>query len=284
MTRAGVHDARVCELGEGAFWHPERGQLFWCDILGQRMLSRDETGPREWLLGECVSAMGWVDHDTLLIATETGLRRFDLVSGAHEPLVPLEAYDAGTRSNDGRADPFGGFWIGTMGKAAQPGRGAIWRYYRGVLERLYSGVTIPNAICFSPGGRRAYLTDTPTRRLMVQELDAEGWPEGAPQLFVDLEPEGLNPDGAVVDAEGALWNAQWGAGRVARYLPDGHLDRVVPVPGLHASCPAFGGPGLTQLFITTAREGIGHPDAAQGLTYRIETGIRGQAEHRVLAI
>lgn len=283
MSTAEVYDTRACELGEGAFWHPERGQLFWCDIHGQRLLSQNrEGGALEWRFGEKVSAVGWIDRDTLLIATETGLRRFDIASGEHELLVPLEAGDSDTRSNDGRADPFGGFWIGTMGKGAQAGRGAIWRFYRGALERLYAGITIPNAICFSPDGKLAYFADTPTGRIMAQPLDAEGWPEDRPRLFLDLKPQGLNPDGAVVDADGALWNAQWGAGRVARYLPDGRLDRTVAVGGRNASCPAFGGEDLTRLFVTTAREGIKRPDPAQGLTYAVETGIRGQPEHRVL--
>lgn len=283
MSVAEIHDERACELGEGAFWHPVRGQLFWCDIHGRRLLSRDAGGKIEWRFSEKPSAMGWIDRETLLLATETGLRRFDIASGEHELLAPLEAEDRETRSNDGRADPSGGFWIGTMGKRAEPGRGAIWRYHRGAVERLYAGITIPNAICFSPDGALAYFADTSTRRIMAQPLDADGWPDGAPHLFVDLEPDGLNPDGAVVDAAGALWNAQWGAGRVARYLPDGRLDRTIAVGGRHASCPAFGGPELTRLFVTTAREGIERPDRAQGLTYAAETGIRGQAEHRVLA-
>ncbi|KAA0969471.1 SMP-30/gluconolactonase/LRE family protein [Aureimonas fodinaquatilis] len=283
MSVADIYDNRTCELGEGAFWHPERGQLFWCDILGKRLLSRDAGGQLEWQFAERPSALGWIDRDTLLIATETGLRRFDIASGEHELLAPLEAENRETRSNDGRADPYGGFWIGTMSLSAEEGRGAIWRYYGGAIERLYSDITIPNAICFSPDAALAYFADTRTGRIMGQTLDSSGWPNGAPYVFLDLKPEGLNPDGAVVDAQGGLWNAQWGAGRVARYLPDGRLDRVIQVGGLHTSCPAFGGADLTRLFVTTACEGIKNPDAAQGLTYTIETGITGQAEHKVIA-
>ncbi|HBZ45265.1 MAG TPA: gluconolactonase [Maritimibacter sp.] len=277
-----VFDNRLCELGEGPLWHPVREQFFWFDIMGKRLLSRVGARLLSWSFDEHVSAAGWIDRETLLIATETALRRFDIESGAHEPVTRLEADDPVTRSNDGRADPMGGFWIGTMGKAAEPGAGAIYRFYQGALEPLFPEITIPNSICFSPDGRRAYFADTPSRCIRVQTLDSEGWPEGAPEVFVDLSDEGLNPDGSVVDAEGGLWNAQWGAGRVARYLPDGRFDRAVALGGRHASCPAFGGPDLRRMIVTTAREGMRDPDAAQGVVYEVDPGVCGQAEHRVV--
>lgn len=279
---AAVYDARPCALGEGLLWHPERGQLFWFDILGKRLLGRSGATPQEWQFGEHVSAAGWVDRDTLLIASETGLFRFDIATGARSLVCPLEAENPATRSNDGRADPQGGFWIGTMGKGAEPGAGALYRFYKGALAPIRRALTIPNSICFSPDGRSAYYTDTPTRQILRQPLDAEGWPTGSAELFVDLSAERLNPDGSVVDAEGALWNAQWGAGRVARYLPDGSFDRAVAVGGRNASCPAFGGADLSTLFVTTARQGLKNPDAAQGCTYQVPAGTKGQAEHRVI--
>lgn len=279
---ATLFDDRLCELGEGPFWHPGRGQFFWFDILGRRLLSRAGGAPLEWRFDEFVSAAGWVDDTTLLVASETALLRFDLESGAQERLVALEADNPATRSNDGRADPQGGFWIGTMGKRLERGLGTIYRYYRGRVEPLYAAQSVPNSICFAPDGRRAYFTDTLTRRIMVQALDREGWPDGAPELFADLGAEKLNPDGSVVDAEGGVWNAQWGAARVARYRADGSFDRAVAVPGLQASCPAFGGPGLSQLLVTTAREGMERPDDDQGRTYLAEPGIAGLAEHRVI--
>ncbi len=279
---ARLFDSRNCELGEGVLWHPEREQFFWFDILGNRLLSRLGDEALDWPFAEHVSAAGWVDEDSLLVAGETGLYRFDLASGRRDLVCALEADEPRTRSNDGRADPQGGFWIGTMGKRAEPGLGAIYRYYRGALERLYPGISIPNAICFSPDGRHAYLADTPTRRILRQALDAQGWPKGPAETFVDLNAEGLNPDGAVVDAEGGLWNAQWGAARVARYRPDGRFDRAVAVPGLHASCPGFGGPGLTDMLVTTAREAIAAPDADQGRTYIVAAGIAGLPEPRVI--
>lgn len=279
---AEVFDARPCTLGEGPLWHPERGQLFWFDILGRRLLSRDGDRPLEWRFDEIVSAAGWVDRDTLMIASETGLHRFDIRSGRHELILPLEANNPVTRSNDGRADPMGGFWIGTMGKKAEPGAGAIYRYYRGRIEKLYGDISIPNAICFAPGGRAAYFADSKQGLIQRQGLDSEGWPQGMPEVFVDLRAEGFDADGSVCDSEGAVWNAQWGASRVVRYLPDGTLDRVIAVGGRHSSCPAFGGPDLKTIFVTTARVDLADPTDADGVVYAVPSPVAGLPEARVI--
>jgi sugar lactone lactonase YvrE len=269
-------------LGEGPLWHPEREALFWFDIVGKRLNCHEDGASRHWQFDEYVSAAGWVDRDTLLMASATGLWRFDILSGERRLVMPLEAENPVTRSNDGRADPWGGFWIGTMGVNAEPGAGAIYRYYRGELRQLVPDVTISNAICFAPDRSCAYYTDTRDGRIMRQPLHAEtGWPEGEAEVFVDVRREGFGADGAVVDAEGCLWNAQWGASRVARYGVDGALMSVWPVPTPHASCPAFGGPELTRLFVTTAAEGT-EGDADAGKTYVMETGVIGQREHRVV--
>ena len=279
-------DDRRCELGEGPLWHPERGQLFWFDILGKRLLTRDAEGAQEWHFDEIVSAAGWVDYDRLLIASETRLFVFNLATGAQKTVAKLESGNPATRSNDGRADPQGGFWIGTMGKAAEPGAGAIYRFYKGELRRLYPDISIPNSICFAPDGASAYFADTLTGRIMTQTLDSDGWPTGAPQVFLDLRADKLNPDGSVTDAEGTLWNAQWGANRVAGYRPDGTFVRAYDFPARHTSCPAFGGPNLSTLYCTTAQEHLSEEilaaEPANGQTFAVETDLKGWPEPRVL--
>lgn len=283
-----IFDARPCELGEGALWHPERRQLFWFDILGKKLHTVGREGPQTWSFVELVSAAGWVTRDHLLIAGERDLFLFELESEEIETLAELEAGNPRTRSNDGRADRQGGFWIGTMGKRGgdDPGAGSIYRWYRGELRKLFGGLTIPNSICFAPDGRTAYFADTVTQKINRVALDADGWPSGEPQVFVDLAAEGLFPDGATVDAAGNLWSAQWGAGRVACYSPAGAFLRAVPVDAPHTSCPAFGGPDFTTLFVTTARE---HMDAAalaraplSGQTFALPDIATGLPEPRVI--
>lgn len=277
-----LFDPRRCTLGEGPLWHPKREQLFWFDILSHKLLSRVGDAPLEWSFDRPVSAAGWIDNDHLLIASATDLFVFNIDTGTSETLCPLEAEDDVTRSNDGRADPWGGFWIGTMGFEAKPGAGAIYRWYKGSLELLYPEITISNSICFSPDRQYAYYTDTPTKKIMRQTLRDEGWPTGPAEVFVDLNAGGYNPDGAVVDAEGCLWSAQWGANRIARYSPEGKEIGVTEFPAFQISCPAFGGPELTTLFATSAAVGLDTSGPVEGQTFALPQHISGQAEHRVL--
>jgi sugar lactone lactonase YvrE len=122
---------------------------------------------------------------------------------------------------------------------------------------------------------------------MKVALDAAGWPKGEPQVWLDLARAGLNPDGAVIDAEGRFWNAQWGAERVACYGPDGVFLQAVETPGApHSSCPAFGGADLRTLFVTSALE---HMDAAararhpaSGQTFAFPDVAQGLPEPQVL--
>ncbi|MDN5568382.1 MAG: SMP-30/gluconolactonase/LRE family protein, partial [Paracoccus sp. (in: a-proteobacteria)] len=269
--------------GEGALWHSDLNALIWFDILSRRMYLKPVGGTRRhWDFDDHVSAAGIVDADRLIVASARALMLFDIRDGSHRDLVPLEADNTVTRSNDGRADPQGGFWIGTMGLNAEKGAGSIWRYYRGELRRIFSDLTITNAICFAPEGDVACFTDTDIGVVMRVALDGDGWPVGMPTPFIDLRAEGLNPDGAVMDVQGGLWSAQWGAGRVARYDADGRFDRAVALPAAHISCPAIGGSGLDTLFATSALQGLDAPGPHDGCTFAVPAGVKGQPENRVI--
>lgn len=281
-----VFDDTPCQLGEGPMWHPARGAFLWFDINEKKMFSRgiDAKIPAEiWQFDEHVSAAGWLDDTHVLIATETALVRFCLTSGAKEVVAPLEADTPATRSNDGRADPWGGFWIGTMGKNAEEGAGAIYRYYRGEVRRMFAPWTIPNAICFTPDRRFAYLTDTPRGIIWRQALaETDGWPKGAPEQFLTLPATHYRPDGAVVDTAGNLWCAHFGQGKLTCHAPDGTELRSVALPARQTTCPAFGGADCSTLIVTTAAKGPAGGDPNAGLTYRLTPDATGQAEHRVI--
>jgi sugar lactone lactonase YvrE len=276
-----IFDERACELGEGVLWHPLRQELFWFDILNRTLHSKAQS----WTFPEMVSAAGWISADELLIASETGLFRFNLATGARAAVADVGS--PATRSNDGRADRQGGFWFGTMGRRAEKGIGAIWRWYRGEVRQLFPGITIPNSICFTVDGTAAHFSDTAEGKVMKVALDAAGWPKGEPVVWHDFARSGLNPDGAVIDAEGRFWNAQWGEGRVACYGPDGAFLQAVETPGApQSSCPAFGGADLKTLFVTTALE---HMDAearakhpASGQVFAFEGVAKGLPEPQVI--
>lgn len=275
-----IYDDTICTLGEGPLWHPERSELFWFDILSSRLHRRGQ----HWQFDEHISAAGWVSKDQMMIASQSALSLFTISTGALETLCPLEADKPDNRSNDGRADPYGGFWIGTMGFDAQVRSGAIYRYYRGELRTLFPHITVSNAICFAPDGGHAYFTDTPTKQIMRVALDpVDGWPVGDPEIWLDLTGTQWNPDGAVIDSQGHFWNAQWGGHRVACYDRHGQLVEAIGFGATQISCPAFGGANLDMLYCTSAAIGLDNSiNPHQGKTFAAQTRARGQAEHRVI--
>src|SRR5690554_1604184 len=275
-----------CALGEGPIWHAGRQQLFFFDINEQTLFAVTAAGEivDSWLFNETVAAAAIVDDHTLVLATDTGLKQFDLTSGGMNRINEIEADNPQTRGNDSRVHPSGGFWIGTMTRSEQEASiGSVYHYRAGTLTTLKSGIKIPNATCFSPDGRIAYWTDTPTKKIMQVATDpATGLPVGEWTLFADVSEGRGYPDGAVVDSEGYLWNAKWGGSCVVRHAPDGSIDRVVEVPVSQVTCPAFGGPDLKTMFITTAAKNLSEAQLAEekhaGSLFAIEVDVAGQAE------
>jgi sugar lactone lactonase YvrE len=277
-----------CALGEGPVWHAERQQLFWLDINNRQLFAASAEGDLQnsWSFEEIMAAIAIVDRETLVLVGETGLKRLDLESGALTHLIDIERDVPTNRGNDSRVHPSGAFWIGTMVKEEGPKDGAVYHYQGGKLERIIANAAIPNATCFSPDGRTAYWTDTPTQRILKCETDAQtGMPIGGWTLFADVSEHRGYPDGAVVDSEGFIWNARWGGSCVIRYAPDGTIDRIIEVPVSQVTCPAFGGPDLKRLFITTANktmtpEQLANEKVAGGVFF-IDLDVAGLPEARI---
>ena len=281
-----LFDDRLCTLGEGPLWHPLRKQLFWFDIMGKALLTRTGDSVQSWTFDEYVSAGGWVDEERILIASYSSLFVFNVETGAQERLCDLEADKPENRCNDGRADPYGGFWIGTMGIKSEPGAGAFYRYYRGELRKLYANITITNGACFSADGQWACFTDTKSRQMMRVALDAQGWPKGEPEVYLDFRADDLNIDGAVFDAAGNVWIAHWGIHAVRAYGPDGKQMHEEVFPVTRVSCPAFGGDDLKTLYVTSARSGAKEEELAReplaGATFACRLAFEGQPENQIL--
>ncbi|MFD1251996.1 L-arabinolactonase [Devosia equisanguinis] len=272
-------------LGEGPFWHQARQQLFWFDINNQQLFAANAAGvvQGQWRFDEIVAAAAIIDSDTLALATETGLKRFDLNTNETAHLVDIEADVPANRTNDSRVHPSGAFWIGTMVKDEGPKNGAVYHYRAGELTRLIANAAIPNATCFSPDGTIAYWTDTPSQKILKCQTDpATGMPVGDWTLFADVSEHRGYPDGAVIDSQGYLWNARWGGSCVIRYAPDGTIDRIVEVPVSQVTCPAFGGPDLKTLYITTASKTLSPEQLAAekvaGGVFAIDVDVAGLPE------
>lgn len=273
-----------CALGEGPQWDASHKRLYWCDILQQRLhwLSPSSGESGDYQLDHMVSLAAPLTDGGLLLVGENRLSRFNPKSGNSEKLSDFEADNAITRSNDARIDRHGSLWLSSMGKKAEQSAGSLYRLHRGTLTPLRTGLTIPNAICFSGDGEFAWFTDTATGVVMRWALDSDGWPQGEPTPWADFSTTAGNPDGAVVDSEGYLWLALWGAGQVVRLDHDGDIIGCVELPVSQPSCPAFAGPDLATLYITTAQEGFTAEQLAKepsaGSLYSVETGIKGLAE------
>lgn len=273
-----------CTLGEGPQWDAKNKRLYWCDILGKQLhwLSPSSGESGYYPLDHRVSLATPLEEGGLLLVGENRLSRFDPSSGSVETFCDFEADNPLTRSNDARVDRHGSLWLSSMGKAAEKGAGSLYRLHRGQLALLRSNLTVPNAICFSENGEFAWFTDTAAGVVMRWALDRDGWPTGEPVPWADFSSVLGNPDGAVMDSEGCLWLALWGAGQVVRIDHEGQIIARVELPVSQPSCPAFAGPNLTTLYITTAQEGFSAAQLAQeptaGSLYAVDTGIAGLAE------
>jgi len=173
-----------------------------------------------------------------------------------------------------------------MGKSAQTEAGSIYRCYQGQVHKLFGNLTIPNAICFAPDRSCAFFADTAIGIVWRQPLDGDGWPLGLRTVFLDFSDQSFGPDGAVTDAQGNFWNAQWGAGRVAAYDQSGTFLRAVDLPAGQTSCPAFGGPDLSDLFVTSATENLSAQDLKttpeHGQTFVVKGVSKGIAEPQII--
>jgi sugar lactone lactonase YvrE len=280
-------------LGEGPIWDPDRQRLFWTDIQSRCLRSLDPESLAIETIGapERIGAFALtVGGDEVMAAFETGFGLFNLSTGSVSWLVRPEEGLTGRRFNDGRVDRQGRFWAGAMVEdhAVAPRRSAsLWRLDRdGSASVQRTGLSISNGLCFSPDGSVLYFADSPDRLILAFDLDPDTGAISGERVFAEVE-EG-SPDGATVDAEGCVWSACWGAGQIVRYAPDGRAIEVLGVPTSQPTCPAFGGPELKTLFVTSARDGLtdaelsGDPHA--GDIFVFERGTPGLSEVRYGAV
>jgi L-arabinonolactonase len=250
-------------LGEGVQWCVRTQALYWTDILASTLwrYTPHDGATRQWAMPERLASFALCEADGwLLLGLASRLAFFHLDSGELQPVVDVEP-DLPTRVNDGACDRQGRFVFGTMhepeGDAPKQAVGGFYRLNTDLsLERLpLPSVAISNSLAFSPDGATMYFCDSPTQRIQCCDYAADG-ALGAPRIFVDLAGIDGDPDGSTVDAEGGLWNAQWGMSRVVRYRADGSEDTIVPLPARQPTRPALGGAALDTLYITSARDGL----------------------------
>ncbi|MCM0019743.1 MAG: SMP-30/gluconolactonase/LRE family protein, partial [Tagaea sp.] len=258
-----IHRANAV-TGECPYWDAASRMLWWIDIQGQRALGYSpSTGEeRAHNLPSLPGLLVGRRKGGLLIGLEDGLHALEPETGLGARLVAVEADEFATRINDGKPDPAGRLWFGTMDKTGRMSPiGSLYRLdLDGTLARVRTEVRIPNAIEFSPDGKTMYVADSATHAVEACDYDPGTGTPGRSRIFARYEAP-VMPDGACVDAEGGVWIAAIGAGKIERRLPDGTLDLEVALPVSRPTMPALGGADGRTLFVTSqrrvlSREGI----------------------------
>ena len=277
-------------LGEGIIWDAASACVWWTDIDGSKLYRYQSEDKQldHWATPERLGSFALVsDSEFLICGFASGFAYFNPHSGELQWLEKIEQNNPGTRLNDGRADRQGRFWAGSMVESGDRGAGALYCLDQQLqVASKVSGLTISNGLCWSPDSTVMYHTDTPSRRIHAYDFDAATGAIANQRCLVRTE-KGCFPDGSSVDAEGYIWNAQWGASQVVRYSPEGEVDFVLPLPVSQPTCVAFGGPRLDRLFVTSATQGFdeqtlsAEPEAGNVLVF--QTNISGIADARFTA-
>jgi sugar lactone lactonase YvrE len=250
----------TASLGEGPTWDVRTGTLIWVDILGSQVHRwHPSTGAQPSLTTpQHVGAAKPRAGGGLILNLRDGVA---IMSPSEEYRWLVYWARDGVRGNDAAVDAAGRLWAGTMRYDSAENGGWLARIeHDGKASMVLENATISNGVGWSPDNTRMYFADTPTGRVDVFEYELETGAVSYRQPFVDVNG---SPDGLCVDADGCVWVALWGDGQIRRYTPDGHLDRTVTLPAMNTTACCFGGPGLTDLYVTTARSGMSEHELAE---------------------
>lgn len=272
-------------LGEGVQWHAQSNSLWWTDIHNSQLYRFDwqSRSLNQWQTPDRLTAFGILSTEPvrLLASFASGFALYEPETNTATWLAKPETNRSGNRFNDGRIDRQGRFWSGTMqDQGDRAPNGTLYRLDETGTHPVLQDLTIPNALCWSPDGRRMYHADTPTGLINTFDFDPERGEPSAAKLFAEV-PRG-KPDGATIDASGHLLCALFGGSGVARFSPAGELTVLHDLPVSQPTCVALGGPNLSVLFVTSATEGMteqqrkAEPMAGHVLAYA--TPYRGLVE------
>ena len=270
-------------LGEGAIWNSRTSQLFWVDITGKILnIYTPRLGVnRELYVGQMIGTVVPAKTGRALVALENGLYFLDPETGTKSLIVDPEEEIEGNRFNDGKCDPAGRLWAGTMSTEGKPGKGTLYRLDPdSSVHRMVTGVSVSNGIAWSNDHTRMYYVDTPTRKVMGYDYNNATGEISNPSPVIEVPAEMGYPDGMTIDSEGNLWICLWGGAAVGCWNPGtGELLRKIGVPAKNVTSCAFGDADLGTLYITTARVDTSpeelriYPNA--GSLFKVRAGITG---------
>lgn len=280
-------DAEPARLGECPVWCERSNRLWWVDVLTPALWSHEPaTGEsrRHDIRARRLGSLALRQKGGLVLACDDGLFAYDTDCTEQTFLVDPEPGKAGHRKNDGRVDPDGNFWIGTLREDDYAPVGAIYRVAADLtVTKEAEGLAIPNALAFDAERGRMYFGDTRAYRIWVCDYDSRGGLDRHKTTFAQTTPP-ARPDGSCIDADGYVWNAEYAGGRVVRYTPDGEVAVAFDLPVTYPTCCCFGGRDLDRLFITSACEPLSarerEAEPLAGKVLMIEPGVKGRPEYR----
>jgi sugar lactone lactonase YvrE len=272
MTTATLILDAHAQLGEGALWDSRHQRLLWVDILGHSVHVFDPVTGKDISVnvGQPVGTVVPRRSGGVLVALYDGFAALDLDTGKLTSIADPEADLPGNRFNDGKCDPAGRFWAGTMSLKGAKETGSLYVLDRDLsVRRLLTGVTTSNGIVWSADAKTMYYVDTRLQRVDAFDFDLATANISHRRVAFPIPEDQGRPDGMTLDIEGMLWVAHWEGGRVTRWNPTtGELLATIKLPAPRVTSCAFGGPKLDTLYITTAQPGGG------GL-YAAQPGVRG---------
>jgi sugar lactone lactonase YvrE len=275
-------DARAT-LGEGPSWHAAEQTLYWVDIIGQQLHRYDpETGDDDtWNLPETVGCAVPRKTGGLVVALKNSLAFFDTETVALETVAKVKNAHEAMRFNDGKCDPAGRFWAGTMNEHSHEPTGELYCLDTDLtLRTMETEITISNGLTWSPGATVMYYIDTPTQQVVAYNYDLDSGNISGKRVVIEVPKDIGFPDGMTIDREGMLWIAMWGGWKVTRWNPNsGELLETYDTPVRNTSSCCFGGAALQDLYITTARAGNSDDELATqplaGGLFRLSTDVSG---------
>jgi len=272
-------------LGEGPVWDTQEQTLYWVDIEGQvylRYLPQLDEVERV-TVGARIGSFALRASGGLVMATDRGFALWDPAGRQLTTIADPEAGRPAMRFNDGKVDPRGRFWAGTMTEDEQQhaaGPGSLYRLDPDLsVHRMDTDYAIANGLGWSPDGQTMYVTDSPRHVIYAYDYNAATGQVTNRRPLISTDGESGVPDGLTVDAEGYIWSARWGGGKIVRYGPSGAKERELRLPVQYPTSCCFGGPTLSDLYVTSASQPIPPEKRASqplaGDLFRVRTSATG---------
>ncbi|WP_319479314.1 SMP-30/gluconolactonase/LRE family protein [uncultured Draconibacterium sp.] len=270
-------------LGEGSLWNYKTGELMWIDIKKEILNSYNPaTGyNKEMFTGQMIGTVVPTESGNALVALQNGIYHFNMETGAKKLLVDPEADIPDNRFNDGKCDPSGRFWAGTISLSGKKEVAALYRFDPDTtIHKMVDKVSISNGIVWSADKTKMYYIDTPTQKVMAYDYDDATGEISNPEVAVDVPREMGSPDGMSIDENDNLWVALWGGSAVGCWNPvTGELIDKIEVPAKNITSCAFGDEDMGTLYITSAREATSNEDLEKwphaGGVFKYRPGVKG---------